>query len=214
MLARLESPLVWLPTHLPLLHCPPFPCRTRRRGTPGPRPTIITPHGGPHTAYLAQYFMPLSFMVALGFNVSAAPYCTPTGGGSFELERRMRCMPCLVQHSVSAGVARLSRAVWCHAGAIVAQGDPPPPSRQFSEAGGRAAAVAQVVLLNYRGSTGYGEAALQSLPGAIGKNDVADCLASLQAAVDAGGWVCGDGVAALGAVCGVCGRLLHPCAVL
>ena len=99
-------------------------------------------------------------------------------------------------------------------GRLLPKETPPPPSRQFSEAGGRAAAVAQVVLLNYRGSTGYGEAALQSLPGAIGKNDVADCLASLQAAVDAGGWVCGDGVAALGAVCGVCGRLLHPCAVL
>lgn len=33
---------------------------------PGPRPTIITPHGGPHSAYTAQFFMPLSFMVALG----------------------------------------------------------------------------------------------------------------------------------------------------
>ncbi|EFN55568.1 hypothetical protein CHLNCDRAFT_134052 [Chlorella variabilis] len=78
----------------------------------GPRPTIITPHGGPHTAYLAQYFMPLSYLVALGYNV---------------------------------------------------------------------------VLLNYRGSTGFGEASIQSLPGKIGASDVADCLASLQAAVDAGG---------------------------
>jgi hypothetical protein len=44
-----------------------------------------------------------------------------------------------------------------------------------------------VVLLNYRGSTGFGEASIQSLPGRIGTADVADCLASLQAAVDAGG---------------------------
>lgn len=43
-----------------------------------------------------------------------------------------------------------------------------------------------VVLLNYRGSTGFGEASIQSLPGNIGTNDVADCLAGLQAAVDAG----------------------------
>lgn len=43
-----------------------------------------------------------------------------------------------------------------------------------------------VVLLNYRGSTGFGEASIQSLPGNIGTNDVADCVASLQAAVDAG----------------------------
>lgn len=44
-----------------------------------------------------------------------------------------------------------------------------------------------MVLLNYRGSTGFGEASIQSLPGRIGTADVADCLASLQAAVDAGG---------------------------
>ncbi|KAL4436940.1 hypothetical protein ABPG75_004079 [Micractinium tetrahymenae] len=81
------------------------------RSAPGPRPTIITPHGGPHSAYLAQYFMPLTYLVSLGYNV---------------------------------------------------------------------------VLLNYRGSTGFGEASIQSLPGSIGTNDVADCLASLQAAVDAG----------------------------
>lgn len=48
-----------------------------------------------------------------------------------------------------------------------------------------------VVLLNYRGSTGFGEASIQSLPGNIGVNDVADCLASLQAAVDAGGCTVG-----------------------
>ena len=47
------------------------------------------------------------------------------------------------------------------------------------------------MLLNYRGSTGFGEASIQSLPGNIGVNDVADCLASLQAAVDAGGCTVG-----------------------
>ncbi|KAL4858184.1 Acylamino-acid-releasing enzyme 1 [Chlorella vulgaris] len=77
----------------------------------GPRPTIITPHGGPHSAYTASYFMPLTFLVSLGYNV---------------------------------------------------------------------------VLLNFRGSTGFGEACIQSLPGRIGTADVADCLAGLQAAVDAG----------------------------
>lgn len=44
-----------------------------------------------------------------------------------------------------------------------------------------------MLLLNFRGSTGFGEASIQSLPGKVGANDVADCLASLQAAVDAGG---------------------------
>ena len=36
------------------------------RSAAGPRPTIITPHGGPHSAYMAQYFMPLSYLVSLG----------------------------------------------------------------------------------------------------------------------------------------------------
>jgi acylaminoacyl-peptidase len=43
-----------------------------------------------------------------------------------------------------------------------------------------------VVLMNYRGSTGFGESSIQSLPGSIGTNDVADCIASLDAAVSAG----------------------------
>ena len=37
-----------------------------------------------------------------------------------------------------------------------------------------------------RGSTGYGQEALSSLPGNIGTNDVLDCKAALQQAVDAG----------------------------
>ena len=82
-----------------------------RRDRPGPQPTVVTPHGGPHTCYSAQYFMPLTFLLASGYTV---------------------------------------------------------------------------VLVNYRGSTGFGEASVQSLPGAIGTNDVADCMAALQAAVDAG----------------------------
>ena len=40
-----------------------------------------------------------------------------------------------------------------------------------------------VLLVNFRGSTGYGEAALQSLPGRIGDADVADCIAVLDAAI-------------------------------
>ncbi len=43
-----------------------------------------------------------------------------------------------------------------------------------------------MVLLNYRGSVGFGEASIQSLPGHIGTNDVADCWDSLQAAVEKG----------------------------
>lgn len=39
---------------------------------------------------------------------------------------------------------------------------------------------------NYRGSTGYGEASIQSLPGKAGTNDVADCMAALKAAIDKG----------------------------
>ena len=40
--------------------------RVCSREASGPRPTVITPHGGPHSAYMAQYFMPLTFLVSLG----------------------------------------------------------------------------------------------------------------------------------------------------
>lgn len=43
-----------------------------------------------------------------------------------------------------------------------------------------------VVLVNYRGSTGFGEAGVQSLPGHIGSYDVEDCRAALAAAAEAG----------------------------
>lgn len=47
-----------------------------------------------------------------------------------------------------------------------------------------------VVVPNYRGSVGFGERALQSLPGNIGTNDVGDCLASLAEARERG--LCAD----------------------
>lgn len=37
-----------------------------------------------------------------------------------------------------------------------------------------------------RGSTGYGEEALQSLPGNIGTNDVSDCMTALDFAIEEG----------------------------
>lgn len=40
-----------------------------------------------------------------------------------------------------------------------------------------------MLLTNYRGSHGYGEDPLQSLPGNVGTNDVADCIAALDHAV-------------------------------
>ncbi|CAL5219578.1 g1438 [Coccomyxa viridis] len=43
-----------------------------------------------------------------------------------------------------------------------------------------------VVIPNYRGSTGYGEDGIQSLPGNIGTNDVADCMTALDAAITEG----------------------------
>lgn len=77
----------------------------------GPCPAIIVPHGGPHTALAVNYYMPFSFLTALG-------YC--------------------------------------------------------------------IIAVNYRGSLGFGEAGVQSLPGHIGHNDVEDCVAALDAAVAAG----------------------------
>lgn len=85
------------------------------RAATGPCPAIIVPHGGPHTALAVNYYMPFSFLTALG-------YC--------------------------------------------------------------------VIAVNYRGSLGFGEAGVQSLPGNIGRNDVEDCVAALDAAVAAGACVC------------------------
>jgi acylaminoacyl-peptidase len=39
-----------------------------------------------------------------------------------------------------------------------------------------------VLLINYRGSLGFGQASIDSLPGRIGTNDVADCVAATRAA--------------------------------
>lgn len=50
----------------------------------------------------------------------------------------------------------------------------------------RGAAGFAVMLVNFRGSLGFGEDSVQSLPGSIGVNDVADCMAALEAAVEAG----------------------------
>ena len=54
-----------------------------------------------------------------------------------------------------------------------------------------------VILVNYRGSTGFGEKLLQSLPGNIGVNDVEDCIAALDLAIEKG-YVDESRVAALG----------------
>lgn len=43
-----------------------------------------------------------------------------------------------------------------------------------------------VLLVNYRGSLGFGRQALESLPGHIGSQDVEDCMAALEAALDTG----------------------------
>lgn len=43
-----------------------------------------------------------------------------------------------------------------------------------------------VIAVNFRGSTGFGEDGVQSLPGHIGHYDVEDCMAALDATVAAG----------------------------
>jgi acylaminoacyl-peptidase len=76
-----------------------------------PCPTILMPHGGPHSCYPTSYFSGYTFLVSLGYNL---------------------------------------------------------------------------VLVNFRGSTGFGEDSIQSLPGNIATNDVLDCMACLQAAIGTG----------------------------
>lgn len=81
------------------------------RDTTSPRPSVLMPHGGPHSCYPASYFSGYTFLVSLGYSL---------------------------------------------------------------------------VLVNFRGSTGFGEDSIQSLPGNIATNDVLDCMACLQAAIDTG----------------------------
>lgn len=64
----------------------------RRRDRPGPQPAIITPHGGPHTAYSAQFFMPLSFLVASGYNVILVNYRGSTGFGEASIQVGCICI--------------------------------------------------------------------------------------------------------------------------
>eukprot|EP00873_Tetraselmis_striata_P005737 jgi/Tetstr1/426001/TSEL_016349.t1 len=73
-----------------------------------PGPTVLMPHGGPHHAYPAAYFLPFAFLAATGYTV---------------------------------------------------------------------------ILVNFRGSTGFGEDCVQSLPGNAGTYDVADCMDALDEAV-------------------------------
>ena len=63
---------------------------------------------------------------------------------------------------------------------------PPPASRRYPPYAYLAALGYCLISPNYRGSTGYGQAALASLPGRIGTADVADCMDALQAAVALG----------------------------
>ena len=65
-----ENPLGWHCSWL-YAHLGPVvsPCS---KAAPGPRPTIITPHGGPHSVYTAQYFMPFAYLVSLGVRYWAA----------------------------------------------------------------------------------------------------------------------------------------------
>lgn len=87
-----------------------------------PRPTLVMPHGGPHSAYSTQFVPSISFLAASGFNI---------------------------------------------------------------------------LTVNYRGSIGFGEDSLQSLPGRIGDQDVKDCFQALQQAVQMG-FVMEDKVAVVG----------------
>jgi len=75
------------------------------------RPTLLMPHGGPHSAYSTQFIPSISFLTAVGFNI---------------------------------------------------------------------------ITVNYRGSTGFGEDSLQCLPGKIGDQDVKDCYQALQKGIETG----------------------------
>ncbi len=43
----------------------------RRRSAGGPAPTVLLPHGGPHSAYVASYTNAIAYLAALGYTVVA-----------------------------------------------------------------------------------------------------------------------------------------------
>jgi len=55
-----------------------------------------------------------------------------------------------------------------------------------------------VLVVNYRGSTGYGQSLLESLLGKVGRQDVDDCVAATKAALAASPHLDGDAVVACG----------------
>lgn len=44
------------------------------RGSEGPAPAILFPHGGPHSAYPASYMLGLAFLAGLGYTVLAVNF--------------------------------------------------------------------------------------------------------------------------------------------
>jgi dipeptidyl aminopeptidase/acylaminoacyl peptidase len=44
------------------------------RGSEGPAPAILFPHGGPHSAYSASYMLGLAFLAGLGYTVLAVNF--------------------------------------------------------------------------------------------------------------------------------------------
>jgi acylaminoacyl-peptidase len=98
----------------------------------------------------------------------------------------------------AAGAAALVEAVLLTP--VRAAGAPPPPVVLVPHGGPHAACVAgftmplaflaacgyAVLQVNYRGSLGFGQGALESLIGRAGRQDVDDCLAALDAAAAAG----------------------------
>lgn len=88
LLARTPLPT---PCNPPALRPPPPPsihdtcgvhhtlhawCRPTQapRGRLGPCPVIVVPHGGPHAAYSAAYYMPFGYLTALGYCIVAVNY--------------------------------------------------------------------------------------------------------------------------------------------
>jgi acylaminoacyl-peptidase len=143
----------------------------RRRDLPGPRPVVLSPHGGPHTAHCAAYVMPLAFLVASGYTVVLVNYRGSTGFGEAALQvSNMRGLPCCVERG--AGLA----ALWFAARSGFQEGVLSTEQEDLFAALTGFEVIARRVC----------RPAAQSLPGHIGTNDVADCMAALAAAAAAG----------------------------
>ncbi len=120
----------------------------------------------------------LSALRARVFAVHPPAGSSAPGGGAFPFEASLLWSSKAASEADARASGGLPLLLVPHGGPHAAFTTGWSPHHAFLAAQGVA-----VLAVNFRGSTGYGEEALASLPGRVGAADVADCMAALGAAL-------------------------------